>query len=42
MQKIHFIEFDTRKIYYITRCDTFAKYSNTRLTGIILAELLSL
>lgn len=47
MQKIHFIEFKWYKeniLYYtcmFSRCDTFARYSNIRLTGIILAELLS-
>lgn len=47
MQKIHFIEFKWYKeniLYYtcmFSRCDTFATYSNIRLTGIILAGLLS-
>lgn len=47
MQKIHFIEFKWYKeniLYYtcmFSRCDTFARYSNIRLTGIILAGLSS-
>lgn len=48
MKKIHFIEFEWYKENILhmynnmfSRCDIFATYGNTRLTGVIFAEFLS-